>query len=89
MSFMPLDIVRSAIETNLLGSTMLFILIIVTVLIILCMRANLPPYIAVFLISPAIIGLANAGLLPAYVAGGVYLVFGITLGAIFIKLFIS
>ena len=87
MSFELIDMVYGVLLNDLLGSVALLIFAIVVVVLLLVLRTGMPAYFAFLLPAPLIVGLAKAGMIPAYFEGVVLIILGAILGFIMVSLF--
>ena len=80
MSFPIIDTIRVMLESSILGSSYLFGLVIIAVLMILFFMTRMDFKIVLVLMLPAILQLGFVGLIPLWVAGMIVLAVGLIWG---------
>ncbi len=76
MSLEMFDIVRSSLETDVLGTTPLLIGAVLLFVGVLMVVSRIPPTYGFLLATPALLLFASGGLLPTWVAALVWVVAG-------------
>ena len=87
MSFAVLDMIKGTLETDVLGSTALLILLVIFVAAVLLWKAGVPSSMFFLVMAPLIIEVAKRGLAPTYLLSSIILIMGVLLAVAYVKLF--
>jgi len=77
MSYPFLDLVYSNLLDNVLGSVLLIVAGCIVFPLILFISMRIPPFFTFILMSPAIYGFYEAGFIPQWAGGMIFVIFGI------------
>ena len=88
MAFAVLDLVKGVFESQLLGSTVVLVLILVAIVALMLAFARVPPQFIILILAPLALGLQAAGIVNAvFLWSGFVVIIGLMAGMAFMKLF--